>query len=145
VRHGLSPELIRAYEATIFEAYLPSGTVTFRVGCRPRGAFDATAVGSISIVTAFNPGPGRPSAVKNAVANRRLQAELEAQDWSYYSALGSSPTINTRNRRSPCWACGVSRLESSGQPSARPASSGGTGGLGACSGVGSVEWRTTAR
>lgn len=76
-----------AYAAAIYEAELPAGRVTFRVGAVPRGP---APVEPLAIVTAYNPGHTRPGGADNRAANERLAATLARAGWDFYPAIGRS-------------------------------------------------------
>jgi len=76
-----------AYAAAVYEAELPAGRITFRVGAVPRGP---APVEPLAIVTAYNPGHARPGEVDNRAANERLAATLARAGWDFHPALGRS-------------------------------------------------------
>lgn len=80
-----SASLARAYESAVYVAELPEGKVEFRIGAAPAGPVPDT---SLAIITAWNPGTGRPAEAVNESANRQLEAALLRAGWTYYPALG---------------------------------------------------------
>ena len=80
-------DLASAYEQAVYVAKLPEGAVEFRLGQEPRGPVPTLP---LAIITAWNPGTERPSALQNAAANRQLEAALQAAGWHYWPACGRS-------------------------------------------------------
>lgn len=83
--------LARAYTDAVYQAHLPGGTVTFRVGVPPTGASFQVVGCRLAVLTASNPGHERPAAAANRAANRRLFEHLRGQRHPVFRALGSSP------------------------------------------------------
>ncbi|WP_106427075.1 DUF3293 domain-containing protein [Tepidiforma thermophila] len=80
------PELEAVYGSAVYEAELPGGRVTFRVGdCVPG------APGPFAIVTAWNPGHERPPREVNEARNAELRSEIERRGWHWGPAEGRSP------------------------------------------------------
>ncbi len=79
---GPDSDLRAAYEAAAYEVHFPGRTLSFRVGEPLPGA-----AGPFAIITAWNPGHGRPSQVENDAANRSLEADVTAGNWRYFPSL----------------------------------------------------------
>ena len=85
---AIPPELVRAYEETLFIIYLADrDTITCEVGKPPSAPLPAATV---TVITAWNPGLERPNDEDNRAANRRLERELIAQGYEFSSACGRS-------------------------------------------------------
>lgn len=85
---SLPPELVRAYEQTLFVIDLGSGEeIICEVGKEPSARLPAETV---TVITAWNPGLTRPTSKDNRQANRRLEDELRTRGYDYLPARGES-------------------------------------------------------
>jgi len=90
VTQELDPELVNAYEATLFTVQLPSGSVLFGVGQAPLGDIRSLGTRPLTVITAYNPGSERPDEAQNRAANERLRQTLIARGTQYHDAVGQS-------------------------------------------------------
>lgn len=85
---SLPPELVRAYEETLFIIDLGNGEeIICEVGKPPSAPLPAE---TMTVITAWNPGLVRPSEEDNRAANERLQELLRARGCDYLPACGRS-------------------------------------------------------
>ena len=84
--------LSTAYAETLFEIETPDGDVTLRVGTGKAGLPAWIGGRRVAIVTAYNPGAARPGEEANRRANKHLRSAIEANGWSYWPAVGRSPS-----------------------------------------------------
>jgi hypothetical protein len=81
-----------AYAEALFEVATPDGTATLGVGRQPGGLLPAVRGRRLTVVTAYNPGVVRPGEEANRRANERLRTSIEAAGWTYWPAVGRSPS-----------------------------------------------------
>src|SRR4051794_34491961 len=79
------------YAEALFDVESPAGTISLSIG-RPTGDPGPTLHRQLAVVTACNPGAARPGNEANALANERLRVTIEAAGWSYWPAVGRSPS-----------------------------------------------------
>lgn len=80
------------YAETLFDVESPDGTVTLRVGAAEGELPPSVRGRRLTVVTAYNPGTARPGEEANCRANERLRAAIECAGWSYWPAVGRSPS-----------------------------------------------------
>ena len=77
-------QLEAVYLAAVYEVRLPGRlALRFRVGDRLQSA-------PFALITAYNPGNGRPTDEANAAAHRRLETVIHAGGWNYAEGQGMS-------------------------------------------------------
>jgi hypothetical protein len=84
--------LSTSYRETLFEIETPDGKATLRVENVNSTLPDWLRGRPVAVVTAYNPGMQRPNETTNLLANRRLRAVIEQRGWSYWTAVGRSPS-----------------------------------------------------
>jgi hypothetical protein len=80
------------YLEALFDVEAPNGTATLSVGCSGVDLPRSLRGRRLAVITAYNPGPARPGEAANRRANQRLREAIEAAGWTYWSALGRSPS-----------------------------------------------------
>jgi hypothetical protein len=82
-------EVARAYRATTWTVWLPSGTVELRLG----DAIGEPLLRCAGIVTAFNPASALQPLAENRRANRALEQHLHLHDLEFFptEASGTGP------------------------------------------------------
>jgi len=84
-RHA--PELIRAYEEALFDIHLPDGAIVVSVG-DPIGHAAPLLTRRFTVITAYNPNGQDAPELDNRRRMQNLEADIRAQGWEYYSAVG---------------------------------------------------------
>ena len=89
----LDPELISAYESTLFQTFLDEIIVTLKIGetCVPlRNLFQRHSVNSACFITAYNPYGRLLSMQQNQARNAKLKSDLAAK-YTTFEGLGVDP------------------------------------------------------
>jgi uncharacterized protein DUF3293 len=90
----ISPDLIRAYEATDYRVLEPV-PFTLKIG-KPSPAladlYRRAGIGTACVITAWNPRSEICSDVENHAAQRRLTADLDRAGFKHMPAFGADPT-----------------------------------------------------
>ena len=88
---NVAEQLWRAYEATLFRAQTPGGTIEIRIGKNcPELTEAMDGNGSIGwcFITAWNPGTERPESEENDRRNIALRSDLTAAGCEVYDGCG---------------------------------------------------------
>jgi len=88
-------ELMAAYAATRFEAEVPDGLITLRIGQRSdalRRLYQVAGTQSAAYITACNPASIPQTEAQNRSAHAELLRSLNAAGYRHYQGFGRDPT-----------------------------------------------------
>ena len=108
----LDPELINAYNSTLFQIFLGDTIVTLKIGetCEPlHNLFQKHAVTSACFITSYNPFGRLLTMQENQARNDKLESELRAK-YAILEGIGVDPAGEWEGERS-FFALGVSSFE----------------------------------